>query len=72
MRTSVLKFAYNVYRAGEMFEDGSEGPEKLLATGETTHVIVDKGLGKSTLPERYCERDTRGVWGAFGASDLSS
>jgi len=53
MRTSVLKFAYNVYRAGETFRDGSETPEKLLATGETTHVIVDKSLEKGALPERY-------------------
>ena len=53
MRTSVLKFTYNVYRAGESFGDGSELPEKLLATGETTHVIVDKQMEKSVLPEKY-------------------
>jgi acyl-CoA thioester hydrolase len=53
MRSSVLKFAYNVYRAAETNEDGSETPEKLLATGETTHVIVGKSLDKSALPERY-------------------
>jgi acyl-CoA thioester hydrolase len=53
MRTSVLKFAYKVFRAGESFSDGSELPEKLLATGETTHVIVGKALEKSVLPEKY-------------------
>ncbi len=62
MRTSVLKFAYTVYRAGETFGDGSETPEKLLATGETTHVIVDKGLERSALPERYASA----IRAAFG------
>jgi acyl-CoA thioester hydrolase len=53
MRASVLKFAYSVYRAGEGFADGSELPEKLLATGETTHVIVDRSLERTVLPEKY-------------------
>jgi len=62
MRTTVLKFAYNIYRAGDALDDGSETPEKLLAIGETTHVIVDKSLEKSTLPERYA----KAIRAAFG------
>jgi acyl-CoA thioester hydrolase len=50
MRTSVLKFGYHVYRPGG---DGSARAETLLATGETTHVIVKRNLEKSVLPEKY-------------------
>jgi acyl-CoA thioester hydrolase len=44
LRGFVLKFAYRVVRV----EDG-----KLLAEGETTHVITDSAMQKCTLPEKY-------------------
>jgi acyl-CoA thioester hydrolase len=53
MRTSMLKFSYEVYRAGDSAEDGSLSPGKLLASGETTHVIVGYGMQKTVLPEKY-------------------
>jgi acyl-CoA thioester hydrolase len=53
MRTSMLKFAYEVYRAGTPAEDGSPTLDKLLASGETTHVIVGYGMQKTVLPEKY-------------------
>jgi acyl-CoA thioester hydrolase len=46
-RRSVLKFAYRVLR----METGT-GP-RLLAEGETTHVVVDKHMKAVTLPEKY-------------------
>ncbi len=53
MRSSMLKFAYEIYRAGAAAEDGSATVAKLLASGETTHVIVGYGMQKTTLPEKY-------------------
>ena len=53
IRTSMLKFAYEVYRAGSPAEDGSLTLDKLLASGETTHVIVGYGMQKTVLPEKY-------------------
>jgi acyl-CoA thioester hydrolase len=53
MRTSMLKFSYEVYRAGDPAEDGTLSPGKLLASGETTHVIVGYGMQKTVLPEKY-------------------
>jgi acyl-CoA thioester hydrolase len=53
MRTSMMKFTYEVYRAGDPAEDGSFTPGKLLASGETTHVIVGYGMQKTVLPEKY-------------------
>jgi acyl-CoA thioester hydrolase len=46
LRGFVLKFAYRVVRV----EDG-----KLLAEGETTHLITDSAMQKRTLPEKYVE-----------------
>jgi acyl-CoA thioester hydrolase len=43
-RTSLLHFAYEVVRAGD---------QELLATGETTHIIVDEKFERRTLPEKY-------------------
>src|SRR6516225_10483569 len=40
MRTSMMKFAYEVYRAEGVAPDGAPKAGKLLASGETTHVIV--------------------------------
>lgn len=53
MRTSMLKFAYEVYRADGLAEDGATRHGKLLASGETTHVIVGYGMQKTVLPEKY-------------------
>jgi acyl-CoA thioester hydrolase len=63
MRTSMLKFAYEVYRAGAPAADGSLTLDKLLASGETTHVIVGYGMQKTVLPEKYASviRETIGV-----------
>lgn len=48
VRESVLKFAYRIFRAGH---DGSE--PKLLAEGETVHVVCDENLNRMPLPEQY-------------------
>ncbi len=43
-RSSLLHFGYQVFR---------EADRTLLATGETTHIIVDKKLRRRALPEKY-------------------
>ncbi|MFI5105511.1 MAG: acyl-CoA thioesterase [Terriglobales bacterium] len=43
-RTALLHFVYEVMRAS----DGT-----LLATGETTHIIVDDNFQRRSLPEKY-------------------
>jgi len=48
LRGSVLKFAYRILRRAK---DG-EGA-KLLAEGETVHVVCDDQLNKKPLPEHY-------------------
>jgi acyl-CoA thioester hydrolase len=48
VRGSVLKFAYRILRAGQ---DGEE--PKLLAEGETIHVVCDENLKRMPLPEQY-------------------
>jgi len=55
LRTSMIKFAYDVYRAGPPAADGSLTLDKLLASGETTHVIVGYGMQKTFLPEKYAK-----------------
>jgi len=48
VRESVLKFAYRILRAGD------EGEElKLLAEGETAHVVCDENLKRMPLPAQY-------------------
>jgi acyl-CoA thioester hydrolase len=48
VRSSLVKFAYKIWRKA------SEGEErKLLAEGETTHVVCDKEMNKARLPEKY-------------------
>lgn len=42
-RAYLVKFRYRVLRAGD---------RQLLAEGETTHVITDRGMKKKDLPER--------------------
>ena len=48
VRSSVLKFAYRILRAGL---DGDH--HKLLAEGETIHVVCDENLKRMPLPEKY-------------------
>jgi acyl-CoA thioester hydrolase len=48
LRGSVLKFAYQVWR-----KDSKAEERKLLAEGETVHVVCDGALNKKTLPEHY-------------------
>jgi acyl-CoA thioester hydrolase len=51
LRGSVIKFAYNIWR-----KPSREGEErKLLAEGETVHVVCDDQLNKKPLPEHYAE-----------------
>lgn len=40
----LLRFRYRVFRASD---------EKLLAEGETTHLIVDNQLKRRSLPQKY-------------------
>ena len=48
LRGPVLKFAYRIWRKA------SEGEErKLLAEGETVHVVCDDKLNKKPMPEKY-------------------
>jgi acyl-CoA thioester hydrolase len=63
IRTSMLKFAYEIYRAEGTAPDGSPAPGKLLASGETSHVIVGYGMQKTVLPEKYASviRETMGI-----------
>ncbi len=49
IRRSVLKFAYRVLR----LEDGAGTASRLLAEGETTHVVVNRQMGTAPLPEKY-------------------
>ena len=48
LRGSVLKFAYRILRKPG---DGEE--PKLLAEGETVHVVCDDQLNRKPLPEHY-------------------
>jgi acyl-CoA thioester hydrolase len=46
VRSSLLHFSYEVFR---------ESDRTLLATGETTHIIVDKRLRRRAMPEKYMQ-----------------
>ncbi len=48
LRGSVLKFAYRILRKA-----CNGGEPKLLAEGETVHVVCDDQLNRKPLPERY-------------------
>ena len=48
LRGSVLKFAYRILRKGH---DGEQ--PKLLAEGETVHVVCDDQLNKKPLPPEH-------------------
>jgi acyl-CoA thioester hydrolase len=50
LRGSVIKFAYRILRRGA---DGEE--PKLLAEGETVHVVCDDQLNKKPLPPEHAE-----------------
>ena len=44
VRASLLQFSYEVVR---------DGDRTLLATGETTHIVVNNNLERPALPEKY-------------------
>ncbi|MGE5489240.1 MAG: acyl-CoA thioesterase [bacterium] len=44
--TRTVRFAYEIRRAA----DG-----KVLATGETKHIVLDRSLKRTHLPDKYCE-----------------
>jgi acyl-CoA thioester hydrolase len=44
VRSSLLHFSYEIFR---------EGDRMLLATGETMHIIVNRKLERTALPEKY-------------------
>jgi acyl-CoA thioester hydrolase len=48
LRGSVLKFAYKILRKAPEAEE-----RKLLAEGETVHVVCDDQLNRIPLPEKY-------------------
>jgi acyl-CoA thioester hydrolase len=48
LRGSVLKFAYKIWRKASETEE-----RKLLAEGETVHVVCDAQMNKTALPEQY-------------------
>lgn len=50
LRGSVLKFAYRILRPAF---DGEE--PRLLAEGETVHVVCDENLKRTALPEEYAK-----------------
>lgn len=50
LRSSVIKFAYRILRKGH---DGAA--PKLLAEGETVHVVCDDQLNRKRLPEHYAK-----------------
>ena len=49
LRGSVIKFAYQIWRKAS--QKGEE--QKLLAEGETVHVVCDDRLNKKALPAHY-------------------
>jgi acyl-CoA thioester hydrolase len=49
LRGSVIKFAYRIYRDAD--RDGKE--RKLLAEGETVHVVCDEKFERQPLPDNY-------------------
>jgi acyl-CoA thioester hydrolase len=50
LRGPVIKFAYQIWRKAS----AAEG-RKLLAEGETVHVVCDDQLNRKPLPEHYAE-----------------
>jgi acyl-CoA thioester hydrolase len=50
-RTSMIRFGYRLLR--EMPSPTDEQVPVLLAEGETVHVVVDRAMQKTALPERF-------------------
>ena len=50
-RTSMIRFGYRLLR--EMPSRPDEQVPVLLAEGETVHVVVDRAMQKTALPERF-------------------
>lgn len=48
LRGSVLKFAYRILR-----KNADDAEPKLLAEGETVHVVCDEHFNRQPLPEQY-------------------
>jgi len=44
VRESLIQFSYELLRPGD---------DELLAEGDTTHVVVDRSMKKSSLPAKY-------------------
>ncbi len=54
LRGSVLKFAYQIFRISE--DPGQKEEErKLLAEGETVHVVCGRDFNRKPLPHQYVE-----------------
>jgi len=64
-RTSMIRFGYRLLREKR---SGSEEKEPLLlAEGETVHVVVDRAMQKTALPERFAGA-LRSMSGAHASS----
>jgi len=50
MRGTVVKFAYRILRKAP---EGAD--HKLLAEGETVHVVTDAQMNRKPLPDRYAD-----------------
>jgi acyl-CoA thioester hydrolase len=50
-RTSMIRFGYRLLR--EKPSESEEQEPALLAEGETVHVVVDRAMQKTALPERF-------------------
>lgn len=48
-RTSMIRFGYRLLR------EAADASPVLLAEGETVHVVVDRAMQKTPLPERFAE-----------------
>ena len=48
LRRSVMKFAYRILR-----QNADDAEPKLLAEGESVHVVCDENMQKQPLPEDY-------------------
>jgi acyl-CoA thioester hydrolase len=50
IRGAVIKFAYSIWRKATEAEE-----KKLLAEGETVHVVCDPQMNRKNLPEHYAD-----------------
>jgi acyl-CoA thioester hydrolase len=46
VRGSIIRFVYGVHRASD---------DVLLCEGATTHILVDRTMKRTTMPQRYAE-----------------